>query len=289
MERIQFFYTPMDLSRVQVRPNYDPQNDFLRILTESDRQKIELNWKEALKRTQIWRGELGSLVDTQEGNLQYAKTDYGVWRAIASPDLHPEYTTLSDLAYDKFRVSSVGIAVETIDGKVIVHRKPDNVPAGGKLDSSANGFCEVKNGQLDFGQAAYEKLERELKLTKEEILNLELRGVHSVVGKGSYCNSGMLAYHAKTKLPFEEIKQKANGSYIADLISVEKGDLANFIVTHYADGSLIGDGCATLLASLDHKDFSIAVHTLRDSGKVIEFGFLRDGEFIPKPLENIVN
>lgn len=240
----------MDLRGVQIKPNYDPQNDFLRILTEPDRQKIELNWEETLKRAKIWRGELGSLVDTQEGNLQYAKTDYGVWRAIASPDLPREYVTLSDLAYDKFRVSSVGVAVETIDGKVIVHRKPDNVPAGGKLDSSANGFCEVKNGKLDFEQSAYEKLERELRLTKGDILNLELRGVHSVVGKDSYCNSGMLAYHAKTKLTFEEIKQKANGLYVADLIPVEKSDLANFIVSHYADGSLIGDGCATLLYSL---------------------------------------
>ena len=176
MLEIQFYCRPSESGTVRVR--YDPSVDFASRLSDADKRAVESNWASLIKAdASLWGpAELGTLVDASDGNLRYGRASYDIWRA--AHDMRGQ-NNLSQRIFDELKISSVGVAVATSDGKVLVHEKPAGAPAGGRLDSSANGFCELKDGQLDFDISAREKLQRELGIESSDLTRLELRGVHS--------------------------------------------------------------------------------------------------------------
>ncbi len=272
MPEIQIYYTQHGPGNATI--NYDPSIDFANRLTDADKRLIESNWARIKKaNSSLWPGELGTLIDSENGNLRYGRTSYDVWRA--AHDMLGQ-DTLSQILYNELRVSSVGIVVMTRDEKILVLEKPTGFPAEGKLDSSANGFCEVKNGKLDFDAAAREKLERELGMASGDIRKLGLRGVHSA----SDYYSGMLAYYAETSLTFDQVNRRANPKYVHKLHGIGRSDLADYVSEKYAAGELIGDGAATLLGVLDKKEFFGAIEKIKSRGGKIRFGKLSNGNFV---------
>ena len=272
MKEIQFYYTPRDLQKVRPSVIYRPDGSFLSRLTARDKQIIEENWKRFSQKRGFYRGKLGTLWDTQNNTLTFCDADYGIWRA--AEDTRAQ-RSLSDFVYNNFRVSSLGIAVLTSDNKILVQERSQAITVGGMLDSSAAGFCGVEDGSLNPEKSLEEKLNRELNLTPAQFGTPELRGIHSAVDYFS----GMLAYKVRTNVPSSEIT--SNPDYVAKLYIIDSSELPEYIADNFLNRRMIGDGCATLLASLEPQDFDSTVSRINLDDTRIRFGQLVNGEFKP--------
>ncbi len=285
MSRIQFFYKPekpvdyKDL-RFQVAGS-----DFSDILTEEDRRIRNDIWGELVKekKEKIFSrpGGLGCLVDTRDSVLTFRPTDFMTY--VATSRSHAR-RSLSKQVYDNMRVSAVGGTLKLADSLVFIHRRSSNVThAADKLDSSIAGLAHInEDGKIDFRKALFEKLQRELKIKEGEIKNLAVTGVHSSYDPDF---SGMVDFAVETNLHARDIEERIDKSYFGEHFFVPNDKLANFVFEHYAiEKDMIGDGCATILASLDHNVFLGIVEKIRrqlDNG-IIQFGRLENGLYIQK-------
>lgn len=278
MHRIQMHYTLQNMPR-SVEVDYSASRNYGDALGASERLAIARHWQAiTAKDTRLTDNDLGTLVSTEAGRLVYDRTSYSTYRGIVDLQLH----TAPHSAASRLRVSSVGVAVRTSDKKIVVQQRPEGLTAGGKYDSSAAGFCIVKDGVLDFDSAAYEKLERELGIDKRTAL-LRTIGVHTAE---DFC-SGMVSYYASIPLSFAALQEKANPAFVSGLEGVPVQDLASFVIETYCADQLIGDGCATFLAALQALSpeyvspnaFYDTVTAIRKRRRGIEFGAVREGVF----------
>ncbi len=266
----------------------------IQLFLEKPPLKIEYSWENSLSElfnakdlnliNHIWEHtgnslsesrEYATLWDTKEGVLIYHKTSYkeyfGVTRAKSLGfKIRPGL-------YSQMRISSVGAALFTKDNKVCLQRRQEGLLAAGYLDSSAAGLCKVQDQKLDFEGAIREKLSRELRINNKSIKSIIQSGAHS---SSDYC-SGMITYVVHTNLSFNEIKKQTNKEYVSEIIDVNLEDLPEFIINHYIKKEdLIGDGCATLLRSLEEPVFKSTVQEINKTSSRILLGTLTQGKFI---------
>ena len=217
---------------------------------------------------------MGTLWETTDGLFEYLPTSFREYYAMERAQ-RENPSELRNLVRT-FRVSSVGAAVETADGKIVVQRRASDLPVAPRLlDSSAAGLCAARYDRLHFEDVIRDKLREELGIMADDIAQLALTGVHSAT---DYL-SGMFAYRATTTLPFTEIVHRHDRGRVAVLSSVSTENLGDFILDRYSSDDLVGDGCATFLAALLASDFLGVVEELRRRGKDIQFGQVKDGQF----------
>jgi len=289
MPNIRFFYKPekpLEYNELLVKVS---GNDFSDMLTFGDRAVIENNWKKLReeKGDKVFSrpGGLGSLVDTKNNIFTYRPTEFKVYVAVT---LTYQDKLLNNLVYDNMRVSAVGAVLKLADEKVFVHRRSINVThAKSMVDSSVAGLVhfDYSIGNLNFQKSLFEKLHRELKIKDEEVKNVAFTGVHSSYDPDF---SGMADFAVETVLESGDIEERIDKNYFGEHYFIPVNKLADFVFNYYAvKRDMIGDGCAAILASLDHNLFFEAVRKINEhlDGKVIQFGRLDNGLYIRKDVD----
>ena len=285
MSRIEFFYkpeTPVDVSSLTIRI-YD--RDFSEIINASDNKTIEEVWQ----RLREEKGDkifskprsLGTLYDARGNILTFRPTEFKVYIATT---LSHEQRSLSQQIYDSMRVGAVGVCVRTIDGVTFINRRSPHVThAKNLIDSSAAGFVPInQSGKLDFSNAVYEKLRRELKITPEEVISLKLTAVHHAYEPDF---SGMCDFVVETNLEKGDLERRIDPNSFAEHFFISQRELPAFIIDHYiVRQDMVPDGCATLLSSLNHQASLELIEQLRRLGKSIKFGNLEDNLFIERQI-----
>ena len=285
MSRIEFFYkpeTPVDVSSLTIRI-YD--RDFSEIINASDNKTIEEVWQ----RLREEKGDkifskprsLGTLYDARGNILTFRPTEFKVYIATT---LSHEQRSLSQQIYDSMRVGAVGVCVRTIDGVTFINRRSPHVThAKNLIDSSAAGFVPInQSGKLDFSNAVYEKLRRELKITPEEVISLKLTAVHHAYEPDF---SGMCDFVVEINLEKGDLERRIDPNSFAEHFFVSQQELPAFIIDHYVvRQDMVPDGCATLLSSLNHQVSLELIEQLRRLGKSIKFGNLEDNLFIERQI-----
>jgi hypothetical protein len=214
-----------------------------------------------------YNGALATLWHADPPRYDYIETDYMTYHALAG---HPG--EFEGVPRERLRISSVGGAVITGDGKVCVQERPEGYLAAGLWDSAAAGFCTVSDGKLDFEAAIRSKLERELGLGARDLESITPTAVFS---SSDYC-SGMVGYKVHTQHTFHEVQGRRRDS--GELYAVELQDLSCFIVDTYAGKRrLIGDGCAVLLSILPDQEFRAAVGSINRLGRPVAQGVIEEG------------
>ncbi len=284
-------------------------------ISEEDWRLINQNW-EHFERLGFYSGQLGTLYSTENGKNTYHPTEYKINVALAQP--HDPNLKLSDILYYAHRVSAVGIAVITADGKILVQRRPEHLMAGNYLDSIA-GYAEVKlnsanrtvdeNGIFDFDRVMHEKIVSELyipasqeqraeimeqvdELTKKEMLRLNKTALFSSGDNLSGMVSAVLEIDPSLEhLTFKAINERvlrANQERIdqgkkpriGQLYVLKKSELSSYIIKGFTEtGEFFGDSAATYLSFLPLGMFIDTVREINQKGKNIEFGTLVEGEF----------
>lgn len=282
-ERIEFFYkskTPVDVSSLIINI-YD--KDFSEIIKATDNPIIEEVWQ----RLRQERGDkifskprsLGTLYDARGNVLTFRPTEFKVY---ITTTLSYEQRSLSQQIYDSMRVGAVGVCVRTVDGFTFVHRRSAHVThARNLIDSSVAGFVPInQSGKLDFSNAVYEKLKRELKINPEEVKSLRLTAVHHAYEPDF---SGMCDFIVETNLEKGNLERRIDLTAFAEHFFVPQQDLLRFIIDHYvAKQDMVPDGCATLLSSLDHQTSLELIEQLKKLGKSIKFGNLENNVFVER-------
>ena len=184
------------------------------------------------------------------------------------------------------RIGAVGAALKLVDGNVFVHKRSPNVThAKNMIDSSVAGLAHYDQSieKLNFQKSLLEKLHRELKINDSEVKSVTFTGVHSSYDPDF---SGMVDFALESNLEKGHIEERIDRSYFSEHYFVPSHNLSDFIIDHFAiREDMIGDGCATLLASLDHTTFIQTVDKIREyhrAGDIIDFGRLENGFFIPE-------
>lgn len=278
---IRFFFKPqkpVPYARVKVEV---AGQDFSELLTEKDRKIASKEWA-ALKsrkghRAYSRRGGVGSLHATSAGEFTFRPTEFLV---SSSAYLTYPRRTMSAKVYDRMRVSAVACMVALCDGRFVVQKRSGNVTLGeGLLDSSAAGYAKIGRGKtIDFEAAAFEKLWRELGISRKMVGSIELAAVHS----SSVDCSGTFDFIVKTGLASEQVLAAANPQYVGGLEFVRPEDLPRFIFSHFVEkNDIVPEGCAAMLACLPHAQFLAECASLSRAGKKILFGALHAGEFVP--------
>lgn len=268
-------------------------------LSPQDRDFLERDWKERGYTRSAPIGTLQEVTFDQRENtisLNYLLTEYKFYSGIAFPALPDTEEKLSQNLRKVMRASSVGCVVETADGKILVQRRKEGIIAGGMLDSAAAGMMvyDPMTGTFDWKQQTWEKLARELKIMDtSQIQALTATAIFSSRGpahvqarKGYFtgCHSGTISSLALVNITYEALRETYSRSEVAELIGIEKSDLAQFIREHAGDEKcFVGDSCAALLAVLPEKEFYETIERLnsRETAK-IRFGYLREGKFIER-------
>ena len=289
MTFIRFFYKPekpVDYIKLEARVG---GNDFSEVFTDRDKYVVEKNWE----KLRVERGDkvfskpggLGSLLDTKDNVFTYKPTEFKAY--IATTQTYQD-RLLSPQVYDRMRVSAVGAVLKLADGNVFIHKRSSNVThAGNMIDSSVAGLAHYDHeiGSINFRKSLFEKLRRELKIKDDEIKSIAFTGVHSSYDPDF---SGMVDFAVETNLHARDIEERIDKSYFGEHFFVPNDKLANFVFEHYAiEKDMIGDGCATILASLDHNVFLGIVEKIRrqlDNG-IIQFGRLENGLFVPELVD----
>lgn len=282
MNRIRFYFKPdkpVDCQNIETKVL---KKEFLEIFGKKDYEEIERIWEKLKKE----RGNaifsrpnrLGSLYDTQNGIFSYKPTDFKTY--LAATNSYAD-KLLSQAVYNNMRISSVGGVVRLADGNIFVHRRSKKVThVKDYIDSSVAGLAAIDSiGNINFKAAILEKLERELKIVQSEIKSLRVSAVHESHNSDF---SGMCDFVIDTELEAKEVNERVDKEYFGEYFIVPSVKLPEFIIDHFLiQQDMSGDGCATLLASLEHKIFLETVNRLRKAGKRIEFGQLENGIFVP--------
>lgn len=281
MRSIQFFYKPKNPVPYDSICTEVSGRNFSSFLNNSDNCIIEQIWHNLHEQ----RGDkvfskpegLGSLYNIFQNTFTYCPTDFKTYVATV---LSSNALLLSSFVYANMRVSVIGGMLKLADGSIFIQRRALSLPVcGGMIDSSIAGFCHRDcEGGLNFRQAVFEKLYRELGIEEEVISHLSLSGVHS---SRKYDFSGTFDFYLETNLKRATIEKKINQTYIAESFFIPQERIPEFILEHYAHNKdMSSEGCATLLAGLEHQHFLTTADALRAEGESIVFGSLRDGQFI---------
>lgn len=282
MYRIQFYFkpdTPVSYDTLKTRVS---EEDFSRFFSRTDKTEIDSIWND-LKKQKVDkvfsqpRG-LGCLCDTQDNIFTFGYTDFKTYIATTRSS---GARTLSQGVYDNMRASAVGGLVRLSDGNVFIHRRSKNAThVAGIIDSSIGGLCQIKNAHLDFKATLTEKLKRELNVNEDEIESLYLTAVHS---SSQPDFSGMVDFIITLPYNREQLEKKFDSSQFEETFFIPYKDLPDFIVSNFTSSSpqMVGDGCATLLSGLENEVFKDTVGKIQSRERLIQFGSLNQGEFIP--------
>ncbi len=277
---IRFLFKPKNpVPYGNVKVNVAGEN-FSRLLTEKDRKIVGEEWG-VLKSRKGNRAYsrpdgVGSLHGASANKFTFRPTEF---RVSSSAYLTYPRRTMSAKVYDRMRVSAVACMVVLGNRMFAVQKRSGMVTLGeGLLDSSAAGYAKIKNGTIDFEAAAFEKLSRELGISRKMVKSIGLCAVHS---SAADC-SGTFDFIAKTDLTKEQLLAAANPHYVGGLEFVRPQNLPEFIFSHLVEKKdIVPEGCAAMLACLPHAQFLAQCARLSRAGKKILFGTLRRGEFIP--------
>lgn len=240
--------------------------DFSRFLTGAERGIIDKNWEKVLEESAgkaFYKPKgIGCLYLSPDSNASFMTTDFKTYVAISRCYNNPAF---SSRTLDMMSVSSVGGVVRTSDGKVFVHRrskKATHVP--GAIDGSIAGICHVKDGYLDFKDAILSKLEKELKTSSSEVLDMKFTGIHSSREPDF---SGMYTFDISTSLTKAQLSDRAKSSPFEEFYFIDENKLEEFILKEFNPSQPVClDGCATFLASLPSQSFDKLVPQLREKG-----------------------
>lgn len=279
----------------QSLPSRIENRDFSEFLSKEELKKVDEHWSNQMitcdylnaerirvgKKSQIISSKpqsFVSLIDTHNG-FNWVTTEYKMYHAS---------TELEIPILELMRVGSIGGAVKSIDGSVIVHKRSKDAGHVPNLyDSSVGGFCVLQNGELNPANSLYQKLARELKITPEEVEDYCLTDVHHASAPD---HSGMFSFVVNTKLETSALKERgeeaiSRGEFGGIEIVSEK-DLPDFIIEHYGgtntrnrEGTL--DGAAVLASSLSSGEFTYTIKQLIKSGVDIQYGKLENNVFVP--------
>lgn len=283
-QTIQYFYkpkTPVPATSVTgVVKDRDLSDARIKHLNSRDRTLLDEEWEKVQQEQPNVFSKpkgLGSLYDTSSfPTLYYATTDFKTY--VATSRLADRGIDVSSSLEQTLRISSVGCAVTLIDGSVLVHKRPDTAThVAGKYDSGVAGLAHVRpDNTLDFVYALKSKFVRELTVDPSTLTDMQLLSVHS----GSAPDfSGMVDFHVRLPLTFNEITQKANPAYLQDVFPVPIQELPDYLVRSFTANEIVADGCAVLLSSLPHDVFLETISRINAAGKRIFFGTLRDSIF----------
>lgn len=260
------------------------KRDFSDDLTAEDMKKIEEEWMRAVKdNPRIFSSarSLATLYDTQGGLLTFDTTDFKTYLAISRT--HKKPNSLSAKIYDSMRIAAVGTAVYLDDGGVFIHKRAKNAThVPNAWDSSVAGLVDIqKTKGINFLYALYEKLQRELNFSQEEIKASEIKvtGVHSSREPDF---SGAVSFVVHTNLGRKALENRVRGRF-SNYAMIYERDLSDFILAHHMNepGSCF-DGVATLLQALPPENFKDLVCRINRNNPIIYFGKLKNGKFIEK-------
>ena len=244
------------------------------LLTIDEKIDIDTNWSARVKEGHF-DSELGSLWGN-DGCLRYISMLYKTYDYASSRQGNGE--RVNDALRVYARPSAVCITLATVDEKIIVQKRAGNIFAAGKLDCSAAGVCQIKDGRLDFYKHSLEKIKRELNLGPEDFTMFERS---PYIARTLEFFVSLHLYKGCTKKTLEEIQSQANPKFVERIISVDASELSSFIIDHFAvKQDLIAPGCASLLSSLDNERFFGTIAEINKKGGDIKFGRLADGLFI---------
>ena len=271
MVRIEFYQVDDDPRELVSKVKYDTSRSLADLFLQKEHAVMDQFWSERGK--DLWDNPLGNLWDTQD-SITYIDTRFRFYDALGSTNSLQDKPFREEL-YEKSRAASVGIAVTTRDGYVVVQRRSlGSLLAPDKLDSSAAGMVVAKEEELDFNGIAIAKTCKELAVHESQV-SLVATGIHS---SSDHCSS-MITYKGTVNVPFSELG--AGEKWVGELIAVKEDELSDYIVEHFANTQeLIGDGAATLLRSLDDEKFVKAIMALREKGCDLVAGTLVDGSFV---------
>lgn len=280
IEIYQRYYPPINYEEMTINLS---ERDFSHNLTAKDRRRIEYEWQTALKEKprifSIPRG-LATLNDTQDGILKLDITDFKTYLAISRT--HKKPNSLSAKIYGSMRIAAVGAAVYLDDGGIFIHKRAKNAThVPNSWDSSVAGLVDIQKAKgINFLYALYEKLQRELNFSQEEIKASEIKvtGVHSS-REPDFSGTIDFLVRAPVKRLVLENRIKRSKEFEEYTIIGEQ-ELPNFILSHYAGSKVCLEGCATLLLSLPSKPYKKTLQDLKRRGRQIEYGLLRNGDFI---------
>ena len=180
IEIYEHYEIPMKLSWILTRVE---DRDFSEepFFTEGDRSEVERIWQDVVAE----RGDSvfsepktrGTLYDTTRESSTFRTTDFKTYLAVTQS--HKE-RTLSEGVYRNMRVSAVGGALVTQDGKVFIHKRSKNAThVPNAWDSSVAGRADVDGATIDFEKTIYGALRRELKIVQAEINQVRITGLHT--------------------------------------------------------------------------------------------------------------
>jgi len=275
---LRFYFVPekpVDYGEVNVKL----EGDFYEDISDEDKKKIDKKWKEIKEElgSKVYSspGSLGVLWGAKNKDFVYKGADFKLNAVVAKTY---EKRIVSDFIYRKTLVPVVGCALKLKSGEFIIQKRSKEmwfVP--NVLDSSVAGYVNPTSSGLDFQEALYEKLERELGVNRAEVKDLRLTNVHSSRGD----HSAAFSFVASCDLTREDILKGLNEKYVSDVEFVHEKDVKEFIIERYGKkGDLIGEGAAVLLTTLKNSDFLEAVSVLKKLGKSIEFGSVISGDFV---------
>ena len=260
IEIYQRYYPPRNYEEMPVRLT---KRDFSDNLKSKDKERIEDEWQAALKKNpgifSVPR-ELATLYDTQNGILTFDTTDFKTYLAISRTWRGLNF--LPAKAYNLMRIAAVGAVVYLEDGYVFVHKRAKNAThVPNAWDSSVAGLAHIRNGrEINFLHDLYEKLQRELYFTQEEIeaSGIKVTGVHSSREPDF---SGAMSFAVHTTLRRSAIERRARGRF-EEYTILKKKELTEFILANYIGDDVCLDGAATLLQSLPQTQFSDLVNKI---------------------------
>ncbi len=274
MHKIEFYLMPDEaVGRDLKVPVVD--RDFSELLNDEERGLIEENWKKVLEESSgkaFYKPKgVGCLYECSSGNPSFITSDFKTYVAISRNYTNPIF---SNYSLNGMRVSAVGGVVRTNDGKIFVHKRSKKAThVAGAVDSSIAGICHVKEGYLDFKGTIMDKLEKELKTSSEDVLDVRFTGIHSSREPDF---SGMYTFDISANLDEPQLRERAESSPFEEFYFVDENKLEDFVLRDFNPSQPIClDGCATFLKSMPRDSFDRTVYQLKRNGIEFYFGDLK--------------
>ncbi len=278
MSGIEYYFRPdepLPLDKINITVSNE---DFSEKITQSDRENVLFDWEVSKKEKgdKIFSSPRGLalLYSSSGGSSELITTEFMAYLALRND----KGKKLSRFFYENMRIVAVGGVLKSSDGKVLIHRRANNEAySKGVLDASVAGLCQLKDGKIDFESVINEKLEREIGISSSEIKSIKFIGIHSSREPDF---SGMFTFIIETNLSSEEMGKRAS-QHFDEYHLVPYENLSEFILDKLEKQfDLCKDGCATVTSSLPNSEFKEVVSKLRNMGRDISFGNLKEGKFI---------
>jgi len=224
-------------------------------------------------------GNPGSLWDASKDGLTYIKMPFSVYNALSDFQEKGIGGVFSASTRRIVRALALGCCIESSDELIVVQRRAEGLLAGGKLDASATGVGNIKGDTINLEEIMLEKIRAELNLEGEELGPLMFTGNHK---PGDY-SSSMCSFKTIANKEFGEINEGRNEERVPHLVGIPNKYLPGFLIDHYVGETkpqIIGDGVATLMRALEPEQFDEVAGEMRNRGVNINFGTIKDREFV---------